>query len=44
MKNDKKNIDNKIILILLKKIGSTTEPGRHKFDLIKTKKLLNKII
>ncbi len=44
MKNDKKNIDNKINLILLKKIGSTTEPGRHKFDLIKTKKLLNKII
>ena len=30
MKNDKKNVDSKISLILLKRIGKTTKPGRIK--------------
>ena len=32
LKNDKKNDDEKISLILLKTIGKTTMPGKYKFD------------
>ena len=32
MENDKKNDDNKINFILLKKIGNTTIPGEIKFQ------------
>ena len=32
MKKDKKNLDEKISLILLKKIGKTTKPGSFKIN------------
>ena len=39
LKNDKKNNDNKINFILLKKIGSTTLPNKNKISIEKLKKL-----
>tara|TARA_A100001011_G_C14295673_1_gene838302 strand:+ start:559 stop:1668 length:1110 start_codon:yes stop_codon:yes gene_type:complete len=44
MKNDKKNDDKKINLILLKRIGKTTKPGEFKYSSEKLKKYLKKII
>ena len=44
MKNDKKNDDKKINLILLKKIGKTSKPGQFKYTPEKLKKDLKKII
>jgi len=41
MKKDKKNIDNKINLILLKKIGQTTKPKKVSLSSDKIKKFLN---
>ena len=35
MANDKKKDDEKINFILLKKIGQTTLPGKHKFKSLK---------
>ena len=43
MINDKKNNDNKISLILLKKIGQTTNPGSVKMSFNEMKKFINKI-
>ena len=43
MVNDKKNNDNKISLILLKKIGKTTNPGTVKMSFNEMKKFINKI-
>ena len=43
MKNDKKNTDNKINLILLKKIGKTTEPGKIKIKPMEMRSRLKKI-
>ena len=39
LKNDKKNNDNKINFILLKKIGKTTLPNKYKISLKNLKKL-----
>ena len=44
MSTDKKNNDNKINLILLKKIGQTTKPNMCKISSNELKKVLNKII
>ena len=44
MKNDKKNNDEKINLILLKKIGKTTKPGEFKLSIQEIKKIFKKII
>ncbi len=44
MTNDKKNNDNKINLILLKKIGQTTLPGSYKISKESLQKVFNKII
>tara|TARA_B100001250_G_C19784214_1_gene783334 strand:+ start:277 stop:1386 length:1110 start_codon:yes stop_codon:yes gene_type:complete len=44
MINDKKNNDKKINLILLKKIGKTTQPGKHKYSIQEIKKIFKKII
>ena len=44
MSNDKKNNDKKINLILLKKIGKTTQPGKYKISLESLKKVFKKII
>jgi len=44
MSADKKNNDNKINLILLKKIGQTTKPNMCKISSNELKKVLNKII
>ena len=44
MANDKKNNDNKINLILLKKIGQTTIPGKYKVSNLELKKAFSKII
>ncbi len=44
MKNDKKNNNEKISLILLKKIGKTTNPGSQKFSEKDLKKLIQKVI
>ncbi len=44
MKKDKKNNDEKINLILLKKIGTTTIPGRQKFKSSQIESYLKKII
>ena len=44
MSNDKKNNDKKINLILLKKIGKTTQPGKYKISLENLKKVFKKII
>ena len=40
MKNDKKNDDKKINLILLKKIGKTSLPGNHKYSVSQVKKII----
>jgi 3-dehydroquinate synthase len=44
MTNDKKNNDNKINLILLKKIGQTTLPNTYKISVSELKKVFNSII
>ena len=44
MLNDKKNNDFKISLILLKRIGKTTAPGKFKITLNRMQKLIPKII
>jgi len=44
MKNDKKNYDEKINLILLKKIGKTTKADEYKVSISNIKKYLKKII
>ena len=44
MNTDKKNNDRKINLILLKKIGQTTQPNMCKVSGIELKKVFNKII
>ena len=41
MKKDKKNIDEKINLILLKKIGKTTKPKKFRLDSDEISKFLN---
>ena len=41
---DKKNNDKKINLILLKKIGQTTQPNMYKISSMELKKVFNKII
>ena len=43
MKNDKKNNDEKINLILLKKIGKTTKPGDYKLSTKELKKISQKL-
>jgi 3-dehydroquinate synthase len=43
LKNDKKNNDNKINFILLKKIGKTTLPNKHKISLNNLKKISKSI-
>jgi 3-dehydroquinate synthase len=43
LKNDKKNNDNNINFILLKKIGNTTLPNKHKISLTNLKKLSKSI-
>ena len=43
MSNDKKNNDSKINLILLKKIGKTTNPGEIKMSLDQMKSVIKKI-
>ena len=43
MQVDKKNYDNKINLILLKKIGKTTIPGKFRLSLKDVKAELKKI-
>ncbi len=44
LKNDKKNIDEKINFILLKKIGTTTVPNKYKISINELKKNIKKII
>ena len=44
MVNDKKNDDDKINLILLKRIGKTTIPGKIKMSVDKVNKFLKKLI
>jgi len=44
MNADKKNNDGKINLILLKKIGQTTQPNKYKISSVALKKVFNKII
>ena len=44
MRNDKKNNDKKINLILLKKVGQTTLPNAYKISVRELKKVFNKII
>ena len=44
MANDKKNNDSKISLILLKKIGKTTNPGEIKISLSQMKNVLKKLV
>ena len=43
LKNDKKNNDNNINFILLKKIGNTALPNKHKISLTNLKKLSKSI-
>ena len=43
LKNDKKNDDNKINFILLKKIGQTTSPGKFKISIKNLKKQIKSI-
>ena len=43
MANDKKNNDSRINLILLKKIGKTTNPGEIKMSLDQMKNVIKKI-
>ena len=40
LKNDKKNNDEKINFILIKKIGKTTVPNKHKISIIELKKYI----
>ena len=40
LKNDKKNNDEKINLILLKRIGKTSIPGTHKYSVSQLKKII----
>ncbi len=42
-KNDKKNEDNRINFILLKRIGKTTEPGQNKISVKNLKEIAKKI-
>ena len=44
MSNDKKNNDEKINFILLKKIGKTTRPDKNKISIKEIKRLFPKII
>ena len=44
MEIDKKNIDNKINLILLKKIGKTTNPGDYRISPKEMRRIFSKII
>jgi len=44
LKNDKKNNDEKINFILLKKIGSPTEPNKHKMSLKELRKIIKRFI
>ena len=44
MTNDKKNFDKKINLILLRKIGKTTEPGKIKLSIKELKEKFSQII
>ena len=44
MRADKKNNDKKINLILLKKIGQTTQPNAYKISNVELKKVFNRII
>jgi 3-dehydroquinate synthetase len=44
MNNDKKNNDKKINLILLRKIGKTTEPGKFKMTIKEINSIFSKII
>jgi 3-dehydroquinate synthetase len=44
MSNDKKNNDEKINFILLKKIGKTTRPDKNKISIKELKRLFPKII
>ena len=44
MSSDKKNEDDRINLILLKKIGKTTRPGKFKIKIIQMEKMLMKLI
>ena len=39
LKNDKKNDDDKINFILLKKVGKTTQPNKHKISINNLKKI-----
>ena len=41
MKKDKKNVDEKINLILLNRIGKATKPGKYTFSVKNVKKFLN---
>ena len=43
LKNDKKNNDDKINFILLKKIGKTTMPNKYKISLKNLKKISKSI-
>ena len=43
MVNDKKNNDEKINFILLKNIGKTSLPGKHKLNIKELKKIFNQI-
>ena len=44
MSSDKKNVDNRINLILIKKIGKTTKPGKFKIKIREMEKILIKLI
>ena len=44
MQNDKKNNDKKINLILLKKIGTVTQPGKYKIKKEQVMKYIKHII
>tara|TARA_B000000441_G_C21364634_1_gene135216 strand:+ start:25 stop:159 length:135 start_codon:yes stop_codon:yes gene_type:complete len=44
MRQDKKNTDSKISLILLKNIGKTTKPGTIKMSTKKINSLIRKVI
>ena len=44
LKNDKKNNDEKINFILLKKIGEVTMPNKHKMSILQLKKVIKKLV
>ena len=44
MSSDKKNVDDRINLILIKKIGRTTKPGKFKIKIREMEKILIKLI